>query len=57
MFCDVCTILVSSRIVANSDVLGNFSDDEEDDCGEDLSKADRLAWRAKQEDLSNMRKG
>jgi len=47
---------VSPDRLVNSGVLGNFSDDEEDDCGEDLTKAERLEWKAKQEDLSNKRK-
>ena len=49
--------LASPDRVVNSGVLGNFSDDEEDDCGDDLTKAERLEWKAKQEDLSNKRKG
>lgn len=41
----------------NNDVLGKFSDDEDDDCDdEEISKAQRLEWKAKQEDLTNIRK-
>lgn len=54
-----CISPVAAKVAASS-ALG-FSDDEEDD-GEDsdkdeLSQAQREEWRAKQADLSNMRKG
>jgi hypothetical protein len=48
---------VTPRDLLSSEALGRFSDDEEDDCDEDLSKAQRMEWKAKQEDLNNMRKG
>ena len=53
-----CRVLsVTPHSLVKSDVLGKFSDDEEDDCDEDLTKEQRVAWRAKQEDLHAMRKG
>ena len=55
-FVDV-VVVASSRTAIPTDVLGKFSDDEEEDDNEDVSKADRMVWKAKQEDLMNRRKG
>lgn len=51
------TNTVTPQSLLRSPVLGKFSDDEDDDCDEDLTPQQRVAWRAKQEDLNNMRKG